>query len=79
MDRALDVGGYFLQTLNGLKDKYSIIGDVRGQGMFIGIDLVKNRDTREPHIKAAEHALSRFREERILMQVSIFWPKKGTF
>ena len=68
MDRAKEVGDYFVQKLNGLKDKYQIIGDVRGRGMFIGIDLVKDRKTREPHTKAAEHALSRFREEHILMQ-----------
>ena len=35
---------------------------------FIGVDLVKDRQTREPHTKAAEHAVSRFREEKILMQ-----------
>ena len=72
MDRAKDVGKYFLEALNELKEKYDMIGDVRGRGMFIGIDLVKSRETREPHTKAAEHVLSRFREERILMQVQKF-------
>ena len=72
MDRAKDVGKYFLEALNELKEKYDMIGDVRGRGMFIGIDLVKSRETREPHTKAAEHVLSRFREERILMQVQNF-------
>ena len=72
MDRAIDVGDYFLEALKKLAEKHEIIGDIRGRGMFIGIDLVKNRETREPHIKAAEHALTRFREERILMQVKIF-------
>ena len=69
MDRAIDVGDYFLEALKKLAEKHEIIGDIRGRGMFIGIDLVKNRETREPNIKAAEHALTRFREERILMQV----------
>ena len=72
IDRAKDVGKYFLDALNELKDKYDMIGDIRGRGMFIGIDLVKSRETREPHTKAAEHVLSRFREERILMQVQKF-------
>ena len=35
---------------------------------FIGVDLVKDRQTREPHTKAAEHVVCRFREEKILMQ-----------
>ena len=34
-----------------------IIGDVRGRGMFFGIDLVKDRETREPHTAAAAHIL----------------------
>merc|ERR1712113_884988 len=68
MDRAIDVGDYFLEALKKLAEKHEIIGDIRGRGMFIGIDLVKDRETREPNIKAAEHALTRFREERILMQ-----------
>merc|ERR1711881_556419 len=67
-DRAIDGGDYFLEALKKLAEKHEIIGDIRGRGMFIGIDLVKNRETREPNIKAAEHALTRFREERILMQ-----------
>ena len=47
-------------------DIVQIIGDVRGRGMFFGIDLVKNRETREPHPVAAEHILS------ILKEVSLF-------
>ena len=76
MDRAIDVGDYFLEALKKLAEKHEIIGDIRGRGMFIGIDLVKDRETREPNIKAAEHALTRFREERILMQVCMYYVKK---
>ena len=68
LDRAKETGEYFLARLKELMEKYPIIGDVRGRGMFIGIDLVKDRQTREPHTKAAKHALSRFKEEHILMQ-----------
>ena len=69
MERARVVGDYLKEAMCKLKEKHSIIGDVRGHGMFIGVDLVKDRTTRDPHTKAAEHALSRFREEKILMQV----------
>lgn len=33
------------ETIN---EKFCCVGDVRGEGMFLGIDLVKNRETREP-------------------------------
>ena len=36
--------------------------------MFIGVDLVKCRKTREPNTSAAQHILSRLREEKILLQ-----------
>jgi len=42
------MGDYLSQRLNGLKDKHPIIGDVRGKGLFQGIELVEDRDTREP-------------------------------
>jgi ethanolamine-phosphate phospho-lyase len=69
MDHAKDMGSYMMDKLIQLQKKHDIIGDVRGVGMFIGIDLVKDRNSREPNSKAAEHALSRFLEEKILMQV----------
>ncbi len=41
------VGDYLLEKLEGLK-KYECVGDVRGQGLFCGIEFVRNKKTREP-------------------------------
>jgi len=41
-------GEYLKARLNELKDKYDIIGDVRGKGLFAGFELVKDRSTKEP-------------------------------
>ena len=41
-------GEYFLERLHELKDKHPIIGDVRGKGLFLGLELVKDRDSKEP-------------------------------
>jgi putrescine---pyruvate transaminase len=46
-ENARTVGEYFLQKLLALKDKHEVIGDVRGKGLMIGVELVKNRATRE--------------------------------
>lgn len=42
------MGEYLMGQLEGLKDKYEIIGDVRGKGLFCGLELVKDRETKEP-------------------------------
>ncbi len=43
------VGKALKLRLLSLQDKYQIIGDVRGRGFMLAIEMVKNRDTREPH------------------------------
>jgi len=68
MQHAVTVGQLLLDGAKKLGEKYDIVGDVRGRGMFVGIDLVKDRKTREPHTAAAQHVLTRFKEEHILLQ-----------
>lgn len=48
LDNCRVVGKHFLDGLTRLKDKYSIIGDVRGIGLAIGVEIVKDRATKEP-------------------------------
>jgi len=47
VDNSLKVGAYLLEKLETLK-KYDVVGDVRGQGLFAGIEFVANRTTKEP-------------------------------
>lgn len=55
------VGSYLLKSLRQLQIKYESIGDVRGSGLMIGVDLVKNRETKEPDSQLASqvHELSK--------------------
>ena len=66
-DNALDVGNYWTSKIRNLKSQFPIIGDVRGLGMFIGIDLVKSRETREPASAEAKHVIARMKQEYIIL------------
>ena len=51
---AIKVGNYIKNRLNEMKDKYEIIGDVRGIGLMIGLEIVKNQKTKEFGVKERE-------------------------
>jgi taurine--2-oxoglutarate transaminase len=48
IERAREIGDYLGQMLHELKPRHPSIGEVRGMGLFWGVELVKNRKTREP-------------------------------
>ena len=48
VDNAARVGAVLLRELRGLQEKYEFIGDVRGAGLLVGMDLVKDRRSKEP-------------------------------
>ncbi len=52
VENSREVGAHLLQGLSALQKKYEFIGDVRGRGLLIGVELVKDRNTREPLDKA---------------------------
>jgi 4-aminobutyrate aminotransferase/4-aminobutyrate aminotransferase/(S)-3-amino-2-methylpropionate transaminase len=48
LENCRKMGAYFTERLLELQDKYELLGDVRGPGLMIGIELVRNRETKEP-------------------------------
>ncbi len=48
LDNTTKMGEYLLEQLGELKAKHPMIGDVRGKGLFCGVELVSDRDTKEP-------------------------------
>jgi len=48
LENTTEIGAYLLERLHGLKERYAIVGDVRGKGLFCGAELVRDRETKEP-------------------------------
>lgn len=63
---ALGVGNYLLAGLRKLAVKHELIGDVRGTGLFLGVDLVTDKASRTPASQAAHALTNNLREHGIL-------------
>jgi 4-aminobutyrate aminotransferase-like enzyme/Ser/Thr protein kinase RdoA (MazF antagonist)/murein DD-endopeptidase MepM/ murein hydrolase activator NlpD len=63
------VGDRLMTELSTLMGRHEIIGDVRGCGLFVGIELVRDRGTLEPAAAAAGYLMNRMREEGVLVTV----------
>ncbi|MDX1417627.1 MAG: aminotransferase class III-fold pyridoxal phosphate-dependent enzyme, partial [Candidatus Promineifilaceae bacterium] len=68
-DHARQVGEQLQQHLRALMGRHPLIGDVRGLGLFIGIELVTNRQTKAPAAWEATYIVERMKEEGILLSI----------
>jgi 4-aminobutyrate aminotransferase-like enzyme len=66
-ERALEVGMRLRSGLARLADRHEVVGDVRGVGLFIGVELVSDREVRAPAGKHASHLVERMRDHGILL------------
>jgi 4-aminobutyrate aminotransferase-like enzyme/Ser/Thr protein kinase RdoA (MazF antagonist) len=66
-DRARDVGAHLLAGLRALMSRHPLIGDVRGLGLFVGVELVRHHDTREPAGTEAGLVANRMRDRGVLV------------
>ena len=66
-EHAKQVGDRLLASLRALADRYPIVGDVRGSGLFLGVELVRDRETLEPAGDEAAFVANRMRERGILL------------
>ncbi|MBT3239302.1 MAG: aminotransferase class III-fold pyridoxal phosphate-dependent enzyme [Chloroflexi bacterium] len=67
--RAERVGQYLQEGFNALASEHQEIGDVRGLGMFMGVELVEDRETRKPATQLAGKVIEKVLEDRILLSV----------
>ncbi len=64
---ALEVGDYLKQELRELQNKHSLIGDLRGLGLFLGIEFVRDPETLEPADSEAAQIVERMKERCVLL------------
>ncbi|MFW6124418.1 MAG: aminotransferase class III-fold pyridoxal phosphate-dependent enzyme [Acidobacteriota bacterium] len=67
MENARITGRYFKGKLEKLKNKYSLIGDVRGMGLFLGVELVLDREKMTPAVEQADYVVEKMKQEKILL------------
>ena len=64
---ALDVGQTLFGMLNELKNKHDVIGDIRGQGLFLGIEFIREEKPLRPCASVAKKVVDQMKENGILL------------
>ncbi|HTV71252.1 MAG TPA: aspartate aminotransferase family protein [Rhizobiaceae bacterium] len=67
MENADRVGGIIQDGIRDIATRHQSIGDVRGAGLYIGVELVKDRVTKEPDSKTALSIVNGLRERRVMI------------
>ncbi|KAJ6811565.1 alanine--glyoxylate aminotransferase 2-like protein 3, mitochondrial-like [Iris pallida] len=66
-ENAFVVGSYLKDRLKGLQEKHDIIGDVRGRGMMLGVELVTDRQLKTPAKSEILHVMNQMKEMGVLV------------
>ena len=64
---ALKVGEKLYRDLKELEDRYDAVGEVRGKGLMIGVELVKDGETKEPNPEGAAQVMESCKEQGLLV------------
>jgi len=72
-ENSLTIGNRLLAGLNQLKEKYKLIGDVRGKGLLVGIELVRDRQSKEPAKEECAQILETCKEMGLLLGKGGLW------
>ena len=72
LDNAVTVGAQVRQGFEALARRHEVIGEVRGAGLYIGVELVRDREARTPDPQAAAALVNGLRERRVLISATGF-------
>jgi 4-aminobutyrate aminotransferase len=59
MENATRQGAYLMKRLKEMQERYEIIGDVRGRGLMVGMEFVKDRETKEPASEEVQEIMNK--------------------
>jgi 4-aminobutyrate aminotransferase len=66
-ERAYKIGNSLFRGLKDLEDRYDVVGEVRGKGLLIGVELVKDSESKEPSPEAAAQVMETCKEAGLLI------------
>jgi 4-aminobutyrate aminotransferase-like enzyme/Ser/Thr protein kinase RdoA (MazF antagonist) len=72
-ENARDLGAHILAGARTLADRHELIGDARGLGLYLGIELVRDRSTLEPAPQEAAYVVERMRGRGVLVSIDGPW------
>ncbi|MDO3676742.1 4-aminobutyrate--2-oxoglutarate transaminase [Paenibacillus ehimensis] len=66
-ERALDVGKLLTDRLNGFRERYELVGDVRGVGAMVAMELVLDRETKQPADRETKEIIRRCQQKGVIL------------
>lgn len=73
VQRSEELGGYFMGRLKELAEQHGLIGDVRGSGLLIGVEMVKDHKTKEPAIEESVNLRQEARKRGVILAAGWGW------
>jgi 4-aminobutyrate aminotransferase-like enzyme len=67
VDHARDMGDYLRAGLTRLEARHEVIGDVRGAGLWVGVELVRDRATKQPATAEAQRVVEHMKNSQVLL------------
>ncbi|HEU4517178.1 MAG TPA: aminotransferase class III-fold pyridoxal phosphate-dependent enzyme, partial [Steroidobacteraceae bacterium] len=69
-ENARDTGAYLLAELESVADRFACVGDVRGKGLYIGVELVRDRKAKTPDRDTATRIVDMLRDRNVLVGIA---------
>jgi 4-aminobutyrate aminotransferase-like enzyme len=73
VERSKKLGDYFMKRLKEIEGRHKLIGEIRGSGLLIGIELVKDKKTKEPAVEESMRLREEARNKGVILAAGWGW------